>query len=407
MWFCDWLNVSQQHDANLPDFLGGRVLSLQGHCGFGRKKLADLSSGEIMDTWAIDGDASVDYDVPKFAIHGGSYETNIFIRMVGGLLEVRGNPSSWGRLDNVFGYGLDDCIEIYNQILDSLGLPPFTVGQVCKVWSQRNQKFEEVYTGAKITKCDYTTNLAVGSGRVRDYHRWLAQQKLYRNSGDDESAERFARWDYSTVYTSESKYWLQAKHYDKSEALQSRSLPEYEKKLKVAERQGKITKSQMWQLYADAEHYLTMLACWCAEVGLSRAEYSFRSRWFAQSDGLGWWQPGQTESALLGVVLGEMDKIAKRAVVHQEDDHMNLSDREFRVFKSWESGQDVKADLTKATFYRLRAAILQKTGRDIATRPVIGATASARPVFFQVRPLSLRDVPSWYQRPSVQALAAA
>lgn len=411
--FCDWLNVWQQFsEAEFPDFNGGRVVSVDGACGLSREKVVDRDTGEITEAWAISGSDDIEYSTAKFSQHRGSFETTLMIRMVNGRLEVRGNPSAYGRLDNLFGVGLDDGIAIYNEVLAGLGLPVFTEGEEMDQWLQNEQTWSKQYTGAHVTRADYTINQAVGMGRVRDYNRWIAQQKLSHSSPDDEALEKFARWDFATVYSSTSKYWINAKHYDKAEALEELTLPEYLKKLRKAARDGKISKSEVRTLYKEAEDYLGKLAEWCAELGVVRSEWSLRNRWFQQHTGAGWWKPCVTDSELLDVVAKERDKIAMRAIVYQEESYDSLSASEFRALDQWKKGKVLKASaggtVPDRTFYRLRSGILEKTGYDIAARPLVNAGASEfRPIYFQVRPLALCDAPVWYQRPSFPLQLAA
>ena len=399
--FCDWLNVWQQFEpGKFPDFLGGRVVSFEGACGLRSDRLPDIETGELENVWMMSGADSIDFEVSKFKQHFGSYETSLMIRMVNGRLDVRGNASSWGRLDNLFGVGLDDSIAVYNEILRAIGLPEFTEGEETNVWSQQDQTFMKGYTGAHVTRIDATQNYAVGMGKVREHHKWLAQQKLYRSAPDDQALERYAQWNYDTVYVSDSKFWINCKWYDKAKAIQERTLPEYLKKLKNASKDGRLAKSDVQRLYKEAEDYLDKLALWCAEEGVTRGEWSLRNRYFAQRPGLGYWKPGETESKILEIVDEERDKIMRRAVVYQEDSFDRLTDREFRVLSQWKKGEDVRNDgmLSKSAFYRFRSSILEKTGHDIAARPLL-CTTDSRPVFFQVRALSLKDAPVWYQRP--------
>lgn len=405
--FFDWLNVSQQFEPDAyPDFNGGQVVSVDGACGFGRARVVDQDTGEISDAWAFSGSDDVDYATAKFQQHRGSYETAIMIRLIGGRLEVRGNPSAWGRLDNLFGVGLDDGIEVYNDILSSLGLPCFTEGVERDQWMQESETWAKTYTGAHITRADVTENNAVGMGRVSAYHKWVAGQKIYRTAPDDEQLQKFACWNFDTVYTSLSKMWVNVKHYDKSKALEERTLPEYLKKLKKSARDGKISKAEVATLYREAEDYLLKLAEWCAELGVTRSEWSFRSRWFTQHKGAGWWKPVETEEALFGHAQEEREKLVNRGCVYQEQDFDSLSNKEFRVLEDWKRGTQVRESMTKPTFYRLRSAILEKTGYDIAARP-LNIVNEQRPVYFQVRRLSISDAPVWYQRPAYQFQLAA
>lgn len=415
MVFVDWLNMSQQFPpGDYPDFLGGRVVSIEGACGLDRRGVVDPETGEIGEAWSLTGsdDMEIEFSTPKFGRHKGSYETSIMVRMVDGKLEVRGNPSAYGRLDNLFGLQLDDCVEVYNLILAELGLPEFTEGEEISRFSEATGAAVLEYSGAKITRVDYTCNQAVGMGRVRDYNKWLAGQKFSRSGPGDDDLEKFARWGFGTVYTSNSKFWINAKHYDKADALENVTLPNYLKKLKAAARTDSRLKKEVYEQYKTAEDYLMKLAEWCAELGVVRSEYSFRSRWFSQHEGLGFWKPNLTDTALFDFVEIEMKKISDRAVVYQEEDYDNLSPAEFKALSVWKKGSPMRAcqggNFPDTTFYRLRAGIIKKTGHDIAARPVVtDQQTQFRPVYFQVRPLSLQHVPAWYQRASVPLRMAA
>jgi hypothetical protein len=420
--FCDWLSVWQYFpDWKGGDFLGGRIVSIEGACGFGHRSVIDPTTGELSQGWAVVPDAfddddeggnlpAVDYELAKFKQHRGSFETSLNIRMINGKLEVRGNPSAWGRMDNLFGLGIDDGIAVYNEILSGLGLPEFTPGEFRQHWLQASETWKKEYTGANIIRADITQNQAVGMGNVADHHKWIASQKVYRHGPDDADIEQFAKWEFSTVYSSESKYWVTHKHYDKALALEERTLPEYVKKLKNAVREGRMTKSEAYTLQLEAEDYLSKLAEWCAEIGVSRSEVQFRSRWFAQNEGMGYWTPCETESRLFDKAEEHMGKIACRGVVHQVDSMDRLTDGEFRVLDLWRKGEDVTpkgGKYSRSAFYRFRTAILEKTGYDIAARPVNVSKTETRVVFLQVRPLLLRDAPIWYQKPSYPGLRLA
>lgn len=399
--FVDWLNVWQQFDPrDWPDYVGGRFISVEGSSGLVRSQAIDKATGEACDAWILAGEDEIEFQSAKFAQQRGSYETTIFIRMVNGRLEIRGNPSSYGRLDNVFGVGLDEAIEVYNSILVGLGLPELTQGEVTRVWLQNEQKWVESYTGCNITRVDVTQNYAVGMGNVRKYHQWLAKQKIYRSAPDDLSLEKFANWNYETVVPSTSKYWVNVKYYDKAAQVEDVLLPQYLRKLNSAASEGRISRGQVKPLFCEAEQYLLMLAEWLAENGVTRGEWSYRSRYFAQNSGLGYWMQGETEGAIYDRVAQEMEKVSKRAVVFQADAYESLTASEYKWVDLWKKGQNVKELMPKPTFYRVRSSVLKKTGHDIAARPTENlAVTEFRPVYFQVKPLRLSDAPVWYQKP--------
>ena len=403
--FCDWLSMWQQHDDTLPDFNGGRVVSIEGGCGLARRETID-ADGVLDEAWALCGeDASIEFDTPKFVQHSGSYETNLLIRMRGGRVEVRGNPSKFGRLDNVFGMGIDDCVAAINDQLELLGLPPFTEGQVERFYDQRKDAWSTTYTGAHIIRADITQNVAVGSGNVQNFHQWLGQQRLYNKAPGAIELNQFASWNWGTVALS-SSFMMHVKAYDKGSELEQVSLPHYLKKLKAAAKAGRISKSDIAALMVDAEQYLGSLALWCAEVGLSRLEWSFKSRWFAQHEGFGFWKPGETEGALFDEAEKHMGKITDRAIVYQADAELGLTRSEKGALAMWREGRSPDEIAPKSTFYRLRKSILTKCGKDIAV-PCQNKVETARPVFFKIGRLHLCDAPSWYVRPSFQMRLAA
>ena len=406
--FCDFLNVWQQHDRATPPYLGGRVVSVTGRASLKGGLAIDADTGEEVQGWLLagdgDGDLDVDFATAKFVQHMGSFETSLQVRCENGIVSVRGNPSAFGRLDNLFGVGIDEGIEIYNQVLESLGLPLFSAGEVLRHWVQNEERTHEEYNGAHITRADVTRNLAVGAGNVRAFNQWAAGQKTHRSSPGDLALAQFAKWEFSTVYLSDSKLFANVKIYDKAAALQERSLPEYVKKVQRARKAGNISVGEAQCLIKEAEDYLDHLAAHCAEVGVARLEVSYRSRWFTQK-GLGYWMPGEAEAAIFDQAELEMDKLLSRAVVHQADADDGLTRSEKGVLADWRAGQNVRDSMPLSSFYRVRGAIMKKAGHDIAARPLT-AQPSKRPVYFQMRALSLADAPVWYQRP-VQRLRLA
>ncbi len=149
----------QDHDSALP-VIGDRVI-----------QHIDAESGELLST-----------SQPTVQ-HVGSYCTSIQVRVSGDRVTVSGNPSRFGRLDNLFGFtSLDDCVAIYNQILLGLGLPLFTMcTRTWPVTGSDGKRVNLVTDGAVVTEIHLTTNRAVGEGAEQDYLRGLSTQR-YRNS---------------------------------------------------------------------------------------------------------------------------------------------------------------------------------------------------------------------------------
>ncbi|MCK5192109.1 MAG: hypothetical protein KAR12_18885, partial [Methylococcales bacterium] len=156
----DGLHMYQEHSQELP-FLGDT-----------RQFIVDVQTGDVLS----DGQPSYTFE--------GSHTTTIKINLSGRRVTIsRGNPSKINRLDNLFGYkSVDECVNVYNQILLSLGLPPFT--KCTKTWQLMGKDGKKVMTvsdGATITEIHTTTYKSVGQGNVSDYLRGISTQRL-RNS---------------------------------------------------------------------------------------------------------------------------------------------------------------------------------------------------------------------------------
>jgi len=157
--FLDWLSVYQDFDISLPNI--GKHFDIT----------IDAETGEQL---------VVRQPLVK---QEGSYSTVITIRISGNRIYVKGNPSRYNRIDNLFGFAsVDQCISVYNQVLLSLGLPPFTkcTKRILKTGST-NGRFNYISNGAVITEIHITTNKTVGRDNVKDYLKGIAGQR-YRNS---------------------------------------------------------------------------------------------------------------------------------------------------------------------------------------------------------------------------------
>jgi len=157
--FYDWLTIHQDHDERLP-FLGDT-----------RELVIDVESGETLTERQ-----------PAFQ-HKGSFSTSLSIRISGGRVTVKGNPSRINRIDNLVGYkSVDECVSVYNQILLSHGLPPFTkCTKTFQLLNVGTGKYMTTSDGATIQELHITTNKTVGKGNEQDYLRGISTQR-YRNS---------------------------------------------------------------------------------------------------------------------------------------------------------------------------------------------------------------------------------
>jgi len=136
--FCDWLTVSQTHaEPHEPV-----------NDGFTTATLAD---------------GQVEYRSPRPLNLRGRHGSNLQISSDGQTVRFSGNISRWNRSENLFGLNLDDAKEEINKLLLTHNLPPFSGGSILQLQDGPN-----LYTGAKISRCDMTANLATGSAYNRE-----------------------------------------------------------------------------------------------------------------------------------------------------------------------------------------------------------------------------------------------
>lgn len=160
-FFIDKLNVTQNHD------LGDGVLPQ-----IGKEKL-----------YRVDMKTGVTTELLTHLKLEGSYSSALIVRCDGSKVEVYGNPSRWGRIDNLYGLKtLDDCIAVYNHILDGLGLPRFTKCTKYLYFQGTDGKHvNKTADGVIIKHIDFTRNLAVGLGNERPFLKALSTQSIGRS----------------------------------------------------------------------------------------------------------------------------------------------------------------------------------------------------------------------------------
>jgi len=156
--FYDWVKVYQDFDKELPLVSDRAYQNIVVETG---------ETGKIVQ--------------PRFS-HPGSFSTSVSIQISGDRITMDGNPSRYGRLDNVIGLSsLDACMEVYNGILRQLGLPEFT--KCTKLYHRQGEDGKKVETfsdGATFQRIDVTSNVCTG-GQSRDYIKGVSTQR-YRNS---------------------------------------------------------------------------------------------------------------------------------------------------------------------------------------------------------------------------------
>lgn len=184
--FIDWLTVSQTHLEKIP--VHGKEIILR----------AVIESGEVKSE-TITG---IKYE--------GSFSSSLIVRSDGARVTVSGNPSRLNRPHNLCGLrSLDACIELYNSVLKTLGLPPFYDSGTYGTTSN-GQLFVD---RPSISRIDLTQNYIVGENNVKPVISWLATQKYQRSVGH-------VYGDGCTVDWSRGSKMVYFKYYDKARELE-------------------------------------------------------------------------------------------------------------------------------------------------------------------------------------------
>lgn len=142
--------------------------------------------------------------------HQGSFCDSVLIKISSSVLRMSGNPSLWGRIENLFGLRtVDSCVDVFNQILNDLNLPQFPKCTKLMFRSPNGSKIENFSDKAIIKELHITSNRMVGNGNVQDYLAGLSTQnyrysvpRLHSNgqSVDWLSKQGNAHLIYPTVY---------------------------------------------------------------------------------------------------------------------------------------------------------------------------------------------------------------
>jgi len=164
-YFIDWLEIEQDFGIDIPSEV------LRSIFDFGLIGI-HLDTGEIQSG----------IKTGKYR-HKGSYCDEVDIKISGSVIRMGGNPSRWGRVENVFGFDtVDSCVSCFNSILSSLKLPIFTrCTEIFYRQDEDGSKVSKFSNGAIIKRLDITTNKAVGKGNERTFLKGLSQMR-YRNS---------------------------------------------------------------------------------------------------------------------------------------------------------------------------------------------------------------------------------
>jgi hypothetical protein len=359
----DWLTVAQEH-PDAPDW--GSCLDIR----------CDLETGDI-ETKTVFGDQVE-----------GSWRSSLRVRCSAGRVEVSGNPSRWGRLEAVTGYGsLSECLSVYNRVLASVGLPPFDLGPVYSLRSDSDGS-DHIDHGAQIIRVDLTRNLVLGSREAAlryldalEGERWRQRLPLVRVADTTIRAGTRGKNAQLILYLKGDELLKHRDHWARVRDLQRES----------------------------AVQYLRDLAEWCDSIGLVRKEF----RLYGQSlKRLGCRSIGAWDMGTVQRLFDAQDQVGggvRGALADYDGDiyavlsAAGLTPRRCRELTNlaiaWLSGSDTRRGMSKPTWYRAAKVLREVVGIDIRTEPHVKRLAVIRPTEIQVRPLQAADLPVWYRFP--------
>ncbi|TMX69406.1 hypothetical protein DA090_04160, partial [Photobacterium damselae] len=187
----------------------------------------------------------------------GSFSTKLTVRCDGTRVRIEGNPSRWQRIDNLFGLQtIDECVDVYNCVLDSLGLPRFTKNTRFNHRQSPDGKSSSLIgNGAEITLIDWTRNHEIGKGKEQSFIRGLSSMQI----GRGRKPKLYP--DGNSCNWGEASTWSMTKLYNKAVELQRHLAKAQRKKIGVEQ---------------DRLEYINNLIQYCQSVGVVREEHSLR-----------------------------------------------------------------------------------------------------------------------------------
>ena len=367
MWFIDKLNMHQDHESQLSIVGSERVIRV------------DIQTLEVLS------------DSPKSLKHEGSFSSSVTIRCNGTRVQVTGNPSRWNRAENLFGFtSIEECVSVYNHILLTQGLPPFTKATMVQYrQGEDGSKFEVVTNGAVLTHIDVTRNLSVGAGCEVSYLRGLSTQTIGK------SKEPYLYPNNMTVDWYKGSTVRYTKIYVKSHDLKAHQ----KKRLKSASEQEK----------KDYESVIN----YCENIGLVREEHSFKSPWLKRKKLNVYGYAGLADIEKYTNELGDAMKRLEVVDTRYEDvaeqllnanvvKSMQAANATQSVAMRWQFGLSI--DKKKRQYYEHKKRLLQ-IGIDISI-PLDTSKSIPQIRSNKVINISPLNPPNWYQMPQVPTLKA-
>ncbi|EHH1096679.1 hypothetical protein Q9X98_000714 [Vibrio parahaemolyticus] len=368
MYFIDQLFIQQHHpDGGLP-LVGTHVI-----------ERLDMESGEALPP-----------SVNQKRLEG-SFSSKLTIRCDGFKVRVEGNPSRWQRMDNLFGLTtLDECVEVYNHILNKYDLPSFTKNtRLYPRQTPDGKSTSLIGNGAEITSIDWTRNISVGEGKESSFIRGMSSMQIGRGRKPHLFPNGMTcGWGYGSS-------WALNKLYCKAWELKEHLRKDKRKKNGVPPEQLE---------------YIEKLISYCEKQGVVRDEMSMKQL-FLKKHRLQFY--GLVDETDYYAHLNDIENAMKTIQINH-DEHKSIADQllEMEIVKSrqaanatqsyaimWQSGTDIRQVLNRSQFYEHKSR-LKQIGLDIGQPFDVTRMCPTlkRSEVIEVQPLS---IPDWYQLPVV------
>ncbi|MEZ8996542.1 phage/plasmid replication protein, II/X family, partial [Vibrio sp. 10N.247.311.46] len=364
----DQLFMQQDHhEGNLP-FVGRHVI-----------ERVELETGERLPP-------SVNQKILE-----GSFSTKLTIRCDGTRVRVEGNPSRWQRIDNLFGLQtLDECVAVYNHVLATYDLPPFTKNtRFSHRQSADGKPSSLIGNGAEITLIDWTRNHAVGKGREQSFIRGLSSMQI----GRGRKPKLYP--DGNTCNWAEGSTWQMDKLYRKAIELKRNLLKSIKKNDEVS---------------PETHRYISDLIEYCETYGVVREEHSLRQTLLKRhnlqfygctTENDFYHHLKDIENAMNTIQIShdEHQSIAHQLLAAGAVETLRQANTTMSYFSMWQHGTDLREVMKQSQFYQHKAR-LKTIGIDIGQKFDVSRMCPTlkRSDVIEVKPL---EVPSWYKMPVV------
>lgn len=278
----------------------------------------------------------------------GSFETCVTLKSDGRTVVASGNFGRFGRSDNLFSYDPRETVAACNRVLDYVGLPIFTTHSTLEAGNPNAR-------GAAVSRIDLTRNYQSGSiANARAIIREISGRSIAR-------AKRGVAADES-VWWSNTRYML--KFYIKALEMIAHGASESE------------------------------VLTYCKDNGIFRVELELKRR-----------ELDKLELTDLGKLLEAWDMGTLHKLFDEQTDILTKLDRSGESgfldalpqrlqvpASAWMKGVDLRAMMSRTTFYRVRKALLEY-GIDISDQKTTAITTRIREI-----EISAVEAPEWYWR---------